>query len=72
MFVSSVTVNSSADDVETLLPELEDIAESSPSSSSTSSPEPAERLHDFGELEHVVQCRWTSYWHGMVNITVFG
>ena len=48
-----VTLNS-ADDVETLLPELEDIAESSPSSSSTSSQEPAERLHDFGELEHVV------------------
>ena len=47
-----VTLNSSADDVETLLPELEDIAESSPSSSSTSSPEPAERLHDFGELEY--------------------
>ena len=49
-----VTLNSSADDVETILPELEDIAESSPSISSTSSPEPAERLHDFGELEHVV------------------
>ena len=49
-----VTLNSSADDVETLLPELEDIAEGSPSSSSTSSQEPAERLHDFGELEHVV------------------
>jgi len=49
-----VTVNSSADDVESLLSELEDIARSSSSSSSTSSPEPAERLQDFGELEHVV------------------
>ena len=54
VFVSSVTLNSSADDVETLLPELEDIARSSPSSSSTSSPDSTERLRDFGELEHVV------------------
>lgn len=50
-----VTVNSSADDVESLLPELEDVAGSSSSSSSASSPEPTEGRHDFGELEHVVR-----------------